>query len=213
MSKFSRKVLAVLTLGCAALVFQAPMAQAQGVTIVYKSLPSVGELSNELFGTPLEDPTTAAGMRTRGMTPQGHESAVDAAPPADVEVHWASTAAVAVAGEPVKKLAFNIQFAFDSAQMQPGSVPYIDRLGEVLQATNGTQLVIVGHTDAAGSDSYNRQLSVARAASVRDYLIANWQIAPDRLAIDGRGEAQLLTSIPPIHPTHRRVEFWAPSRG
>lgn len=200
-------------------VLAAPIdVRAQGMTVIYKSLPSADELAKELFGKEMPKPEGTTTLRTRGIQGHGEPERVDAepAPPADVELHWAANGAGAVgtrSNEPVKKLAFNIQFVFDSTEILGESQSYIDRLGEVLSQIKDTELVIVGHTDASGSDGYNQNLSIARASAVREYLLSRWQIAPGRLTVDGRGESELLSTIDPLDPTHRRVEFWAPNTG
>jgi outer membrane protein OmpA-like peptidoglycan-associated protein len=47
-------------------------------------------------------------------------------------------------------------------------------------------LRIVGHTDASGSAAANDALSLDRAASVRDWLVARGVPAP-RISVAGRG--------------------------
>ena len=47
--------------------------------------------------------------------------------------------------------------------------------------------VIEGHTDNVGGYDYNMKLSERRAASVRNYLIEKFGIAPDRLSSKGYG--------------------------
>ena len=61
-----------------------------------------------------------------------------------------------------------------------------DFLAEYITA----KAVIEGHTDSQGSESYNQKLSFKRANSVRDYLIANYGIAPHRLTAEGYGESR-----------------------
>jgi outer membrane protein OmpA-like peptidoglycan-associated protein len=48
---------------------------------------------------------------------------------------------------------------------------------------------IVGHTDSSGNDAINNPLSVQRAASVRDYLVARGVVS-NRIVIDGRGSRE-----------------------
>lgn len=50
-------------------------------------------------------------------------------------------------------------------------------------------ITIVGHTDSAGRDGYNRALGLARAIEVRNRLIAEG-VAPDRLAVRSHGESR-----------------------
>jgi OmpA-OmpF porin, OOP family len=48
---------------------------------------------------------------------------------------------------------------------------------------------VAGYGDAAGSHSYNRELSLARADSVRDALEV-YGVDPARIRAEGRGEAE-----------------------
>lgn len=52
-----------------------------------------------------------------------------------------------------------------------------------------TDLLIVGHTDANGTDSYNMSLSERRAAAVVDYLTSQG-VMRSRLRPTGRGESE-----------------------
>jgi len=63
-----------------------------------------------------------------------------------------------------------------------------------MKAYPATTVLIEGHTDNTGSDQYNLQLSQKRAESVRQYLINNFSIAPDRLSAKGFGESRPIAS-------------------
>ena len=67
---------------------------------------------------------------------------------------------------------------------------------------------MVGHTDAVGSDSYNRELSLARADTVRDALEI-YGVNPARVQAEGRGEAEPRASNDNEagRATNRRVEI------
>jgi len=51
-----------------------------------------------------------------------------------------------------------------------------------------TSVKIVGHTDSMGAESYNQQLSVKRATSVRDYL-ASKGVDSGLMSVSGMGES------------------------
>ena len=104
-----------------------------------------------------------------------------------------------------------IRFGLDSSEIAPASYAALDQVGRMLQmdGLRDRRLSIVGHTDATGSASYNRALSLRRARAVAAYLVERHGISPDRLETDGRGEEQLLPDRPPDDPMHRRVEFAA----
>jgi OOP family OmpA-OmpF porin len=53
---------------------------------------------------------------------------------------------------------------------------------------------ITSSCDSVGSAAYNQQLSQRRAQSVRDYLIQNFDISPDRLTAKGFGEERPVAS-------------------
>ncbi|MCG3189294.1 MAG: Outer membrane porin F [Burkholderiaceae bacterium] len=50
-------------------------------------------------------------------------------------------------------------------------------------------IIAVGHTDNVGSDSYNQKLSVARAESVKAYLVSKG-IEKNRVYTEGKGKKQ-----------------------
>jgi OOP family OmpA-OmpF porin len=73
----------------------------------------------------------------------------------------------------------HVRFAFDSAEVVPADKTQLDGL---IQAVGGPQFVggdIVGHTDNVGASDYNVRLSLRRAQSVADYLIARGARAAD----------------------------------
>jgi len=50
-------------------------------------------------------------------------------------------------------------------------------------------VIAVGHTDSVGSDAYNQRLSLARAESVKAYLVSKG-VDRQRIRTEGRGESQ-----------------------
>lgn len=113
------------------------------------------------------------------------------------------------AAKPVH-LGLLINFAYNSASILPESEEFIDEVGKMLTLEEYAQqkLVIEGHTDAAGTEAYNLALSQRRAESVKNFLVTHYQIAPERLATKGLGEARLLSDKGPYAAANRRVEFY-----
>jgi len=66
-------------------------------------------------------------------------------------------------------------------------------LANSLKKNTGTEVLIVGHTDSDGSDSYNQGLSERRASAARSYLISQG-VASNRIRISGRGESEPIES-------------------
>lgn len=54
-------------------------------------------------------------------------------------------------------------------------------------------VLIEGHTDSRGSESYNEELSLRRAQAVQDFLLRNG-VSPDRIVTRGYGEAYPVAS-------------------
>ena len=82
-----------------------------------------------------------------------------------------------------------ILFPFDSDNILPAGRSNLQQLAGSLQRYPETEVLIVGHTDATGSDSYNMGLSQRRAQSAANYLVAQG-IARNRIRTEGRGETE-----------------------
>lgn len=83
-----------------------------------------------------------------------------------------------------------IYFATNSDRIRPESTPTLKEIGEMLKAHPGLRLSIEGHTDAAGEDAYNQQLSERRAEAVKAYLVQTYGIDTNRLETAGHGESK-----------------------
>ena len=99
-------------------------------------------------------------------------------------------------------------FDYDSAAITDEALPILEKLGEALGSDKlkGSVFMVAGHTDAHGSAAYNLGLSIARARSVREFLIKKFDIAPDQLVAVGFGEEQLKNAEDPEAGENRRVQ-------
>ncbi len=80
-------------------------------------------------------------------------------------------------------------FAYDSDAIQGAARENLTNLAESLRKYGDTDVLIIGHTDATGSDSYNQGLSERRASSAANYLAANG-VTRNRIQTAGRGESE-----------------------
>ena len=105
--------------------------------------------------------------------------------------------------------AFEVNFAFGTATLQPRATRTLDAVGAVLERYPDARVAVAGHTDATGPDSVNARLSRARAAAVRAYLRDRSGISPERLVARGYGEARPIASnrTPAGRALNRRVSF------
>ena len=104
---------------------------------------------------------------------------------------------------------YGILFDFDKADIKPESDKQLVEMANLLKATPGLKVFIVGHTDNKGTFAYNTDLSQRRAEAVAKALASRYGIAADRLVAKGVGP------LSPLAPnddedgqsTTRRVEL------
>ncbi len=83
----------------------------------------------------------------------------------------------------------NIFYDFDRATLRPESKEELDGLIALLNDNPEVVIELSAHTDRKGSEEYNQNLSLRRAQSVVDYLIAHG-IDERRLSAAGYGKSQ-----------------------
>jgi len=81
----------------------------------------------------------------------------------------------------------DIVFGFNSATLEPGGERTVGRIAEFLKEYEKRKVLIEGHTDSRGSDSYNRTLSERRADAVKQSLVSAG-VSSDRVKTSGLGE-------------------------
>lgn len=64
-----------------------------------------------------------------------------------------------------------LYFDFDADTLSQRTQRQLEIVADLLRIDVGKKLTISGHTDALGSENYNRELSARRAASVKDFLV------------------------------------------
>lgn len=81
----------------------------------------------------------------------------------------------------------DIKFDTNKADIKPQYHAELKKLADFLKEFPDAKGVIEGHTDNVGTKDLNMKLSQRRADSVRNYLIKNFGIAPERLGAKGFG--------------------------
>ena len=101
-----------------------------------------------------------------------------------------------------------VYFDFDQSTITSNSKLALDKLVSIFNEYSETNILVEGHTDDKGTDSYNLSLSQRRADAVGDYLKANG-IATSRLTIKWYGESQpkVDNTTDANRAENRRVEF------
>lgn len=102
----------------------------------------------------------------------------------------------------------NVFFDFDKSELRPESKSSLLRLKKFLLENDQVNIVIEGHTDNIGEESYNQDLSMRRAKSVEAYLIENG-IPASRLDVMGWGDKKPLVpnSNQSNRAKNRRIEI------
>ena len=102
----------------------------------------------------------------------------------------------------------NITFATDSSNISADFYEVLSSVALVINEFEKTYVDITGHTDSTGAESYNMQLSVARANSVSGYFKSQG-VLPQRIYTQGMGETQPIASndTPEGRAQNRRVEI------
>lgn len=80
-------------------------------------------------------------------------------------------------------------FDFDSSALRSNAEQNLTEFAGSMEEYPETNILIVGHTDAKGSDSYNQQLSDNRAESAAEHLIRQG-LNPGRITTMGKGESE-----------------------
>lgn len=103
----------------------------------------------------------------------------------------------------------DISFDTGRADIKPNFRPILDTFAKSLVNNPATMVTIIGHTDSSGTDAINNPLSLNRAASTRDYIVARG-VATGRITIDGRGSREPLVANDTAanRAKNRRVEIF-----
>jgi len=80
-------------------------------------------------------------------------------------------------------------FDFDSDQLRAEARNNLNNLASNLSSFGDSKLLLVGHTDSQGSDTYNEGLSRRRSAAVGSYLMSRG-VPSTRIETVGRGETE-----------------------
>jgi outer membrane protein OmpA-like peptidoglycan-associated protein len=100
-----------------------------------------------------------------------------------------------------------LYFNSESTRLTVASKKTIPDILAAIEDRESLNISVVGHTDTAGDEEYNRQLSLKRARSVRTLLIKRG-VDPESIETSSHGEHNLLvkTGDNTHEPKNRRVE-------
>lgn len=80
----------------------------------------------------------------------------------------------------------NIQFDVNSAALKPAGKAELDKLTAFMKQNSSVEILLSGHTSSEGGAALNRELSLKRVRSCKDYLVTKG-IDDGRISIKGFG--------------------------
>lgn len=107
----------------------------------------------------------------------------------------------------------DISFDTGRSDIKPKLQPILNQFAQGLGSQPNTEIRIVGHTDSTGSDAINNPLSIDRANSARDYLVARG-VDARRIVTEGRGSREPIADngTEAGRARNRRIEIFLAER-
>lgn len=102
-----------------------------------------------------------------------------------------------------------VLFDFDKFTLKEEALEILQPLAEEIGQNDIARIVIEGHTDAVGSDTYNQRLSEQRASAVRTFLAQQEDLSTEVIESVGYGESRpaALNDTAENRKKNRRVEI------
>jgi len=128
---------------------------------------------------------------------------------ADVVTNEAAYSASELCGRVFSRVTTGpVSFKQSSTEIRVASLATLDRISEFAHNCQRATISITGHTDASGDESWNRQLSLARAQAVADHLTDRGVVAA-RLIVSGSGSTEPIADNTTAlgRERNRRIEF------
>ena len=149
--------------------------------------------------TPQVDPTAAAAEAKFVQTIRGRPSR---------SLSATEREEIATIAKSKPNIDLEITFDYNSAEISRKSLPLVQSLGRALTSADlkGSTFIVAGHTDAAGSEAYNQDLSERRADSIKRYLTDKYAITAGDLVTVGYGKSKLKDPSHPLAEVNRRVQ-------
>jgi outer membrane protein OmpA-like peptidoglycan-associated protein len=195
-------ILSLLTMGAAFSFSVAKAVAADDVTedqIVRALAPANKPLTRGLSAAPQADPAAVAAESRFVQTIRGR---------ATRSLSTTEREEIATIAKDKPKIDLEITFDYNSADISAKSLASVQALGKALTNPDlkGSTFIVAGHTDAAGGEAYNQDLSERRSDSIKRYLVDKFGINGTDLVTVGYGKSKLKDPANPMAEVNRRVQ-------
>ncbi len=109
-------------------------------------------------------------------------------PGADIDAVGAIGSAIQIS------LKSSVLFDFDKSTLKPEAAEELHKAALKIKEFTNVRIIIEGHTDNFGTDAYNLDLSVRRAAAVKDYFLLREGMEAYEMESRGFGESRPIAS-------------------
>lgn len=99
-----------------------------------------------------------------------------------------------------------VHFATDNSTIKYSDYGTLAGIGRMMKGDETMRLIVTGHADQTGAESYNDQISYQRAKSVIDHLVNQYGIGRGRFVLQWKGSKESLVPQGASY-MNRRVEF------
>lgn len=91
--------------------------------------------------------------------------------------------------EVIDKALANLEFETNKDKIKDYSLPYLDRLADILNENKDWKIRLAGHTDNTGTPEHNMKLSKDRASAVMFYLLSKG-VSKSRIIVESYGDTK-----------------------
>ena len=195
-------ILSIVTIGAVLSIGAGKAVAGDDVTedqIVRALAPAKKPLTRSLSAEPQADPAAAAAQDHFVQTIRNRTTR---------SLSLGEREEIATIAKDKPNIDLEINFDYNSADISTKSLPSVQALGRALTNPDlkGSTFLVAGHTDAAGGEAYNQDLSERRADAIKRYLTDKFGIAGTDLVTVGYGKTKLKNQGEPLAEENRRVQ-------
>lgn len=104
--------------------------------------------------------------------------------------------------QPARPTSWLVFFLNGTAELTNESKLTLQLVKDAVRAFAAPEVIVIGHTDSVGTMEMNDKLSLQRALSIRNHLVAAG-VPPEKIEVVGRGERELLVPTADEVPEER----------